>query len=83
MPAMNTRMMLMCSQAIGKIESQRQAVPIWCTMFFAVFQATSFASAGSRFDPARKKRRVNVMNTKVSVTFQAVESHSTFLLQNR
>ena len=63
--------------------SRRQAVPIWFTMFFAVFHATSFASAGSRFDPARKKRRVNVMNTNVSVTFQAVDSHGSCFLQNK
>ena len=61
----------MCSQAMVLSVPHFQAVPICCTMFFAVFQATSFASAGSRLEPARKKSRVNVMNTKVSETFQA------------
>ena len=73
----------MCSHAIGRIVSQRQAVPIWWTMFLAVFHATSFASAGSRLEPARKKRRVNVMNTNVSVTFQAVVSHGNCFWQNK
>ena len=42
-------------------------------MFFAVVHASSFACAGSRLDPLRKNRRVNVMNTKVWKTDQAWE----------
>ena len=71
MPATNTKMMLMCSQAMVPRVSHFQAVPICWTMFLAVFQATSLASAGSRLEPARKKSRVKVMNTKVRDTFQA------------
>ena len=54
-----------------------QADPIWVTMFFAVFHASSFASAGSRLEPLRKNRRVKVMKTKVWKTAQALEIHFT------
>ena len=75
-PTANTMSTARCCQATRGTMDRFQADPIWFTIFFAVFHACSFASAGSRLEPLRKNRRVKVMNTKVWKTAQARESHS-------
>ena len=57
---------------IEGISEASHALSIWYTMFFAVLHATSFASAGFRLEPERKKSRVKVTNTKVISTDHAV-----------
>ena len=47
------------------------SVPIRVIIEVAMFQAVSLATAGSRFEPDRKKSRVKVMKVKVTITDHA------------